>query len=216
MWPANFVWVPRVTAAEIAAGTGQDVRLWAVVDVKSMIDTWAPLAPGVLVNPMTTRGDMIYASASGTPATAARRGIGSANTVLSSDGADPVYATIAAILASLLTTAGDRVVRNGSGAVVRLPVGSVALGAGTDIDFAAGDVFTKTISGSTTFTASNETWGWPTVLLILAVSGSPAEPTWPGTTTKVGTGTWSTSATNYVFLTRTGSGTFIRTVGQAS
>lgn len=177
---------------------------------------WTSAAPATMSNPMTTRGDLIRASATGTPATPARLALGSANTVLSSDGTDPVYATIAAILASLLTTAGDRAVRNGSGAVVRLPIGPVTLGSGTDIDFAAGDVQTKTISGSTTFTASNETWGHPTVLLILAVSGSPAEPTWPGTTTKVGTGTWSTSLTNYVFITRTGSGTFIRTVGQVT
>lgn len=140
---------------------------------------------------------------------------GAAGSVIASDGSSWLSSTIASVLGYLLTTAGDRLVRNGSGAVVRLPVGATAL-SGTAIDFAAGDIFTKTISGATTFTASNETWGHETVLLILAVSGSPVEPTWPGTTTKVGTGTWSTSATNYVWLTRTGSGTFIRSVAQAT
>lgn len=175
-----------------------------------------PYPPSGLTNPMTSRGAMITGGVpSGGVAPATALALGSANTVLSSNGTDPVYATIATILASLATTTGDRIVRNGSGAVVRLPVGALAMPA-DDIDFAAGDVQTKTISGSTTFTASNETWGHATVLLVLAVSGSPAEPTWPGTTTKVGSGTWSTSLTNYVFLTRTGSGTFIRSVAQAS
>lgn len=91
MWPANLVWVPRVTAAEIAAGTGQDVRLWAVADVKSMIDTWA--ATG-FANPMTTIGDIIYASASGTPATAARLAVGADFAVLSATPTVPGYKKI--------------------------------------------------------------------------------------------------------------------------
>lgn len=115
---------------------------------------------------------------------------------------------------SALTTPGDRLVHNGS-AVVRLPTGTVAMGSGTEIDFAEGDVFTKTLTNVPTFTAANETWGHPSVVLEIEPAGY-GEPTWPGTTLPLEGGTWSTVHTNYVVLTRLGAGSFVRAVSQVA
>jgi hypothetical protein len=114
-----------------------------------------------------------------------------------------------------LTTTGDRLVASGENTLARLPIGPVAIGA-SEIDFAAVTVHTKTISGATTFTAANDTYGHQSILLVLAVSGAPAAPTWPGTTTVVGSGTWSTTVTNYCWLTRTGTATYVLTYSQAA
>jgi hypothetical protein len=125
-------------------------------------------------------------------------------------------------LSGLLTTTGDRLVASGANTLARLPIGPVALSIveGTPdtavIDFAAGTVFTGTLDEATTFTAANDTWGHQSIMLILAVSGAPAAPTWPGTTTRVGSGTWSTTATNYCWLTRTGTATYVLTYSQAA
>ncbi len=48
---------------------------------------------GGMSNPMTTAGDTIYASASGSPATAARLGIGSTGQLLTVVSGDPAWAT---------------------------------------------------------------------------------------------------------------------------
>ncbi len=115
---------------------------------------------------------------------------------------------------SALTTAGDQFAHNGS-TVTRLPRGTVAMGSGTEIDFAAGDRFTKTLTGATTFTATNTSWGHRSVLLEIEPDGQ-AEPTWPGTTTALEGGTWSTVHTNFVVLVRRGAGTYLRTVSQVA
>lgn len=91
--------LPRPTTLEITAGNGTVRKGWAVADVKAAVDEYAPAAPGVLVNPMTTRGQVIYASADGTPAPAAALNPGAAGTVLTSGGpgADPLWAAVSGI-----------------------------------------------------------------------------------------------------------------------
>jgi len=85
--------------------------------------------------------------------------------------------------------------------------------AASDIDAKAGNTQTKTVSGPVTFTASNFGIG-DEVLLELAVSASPAEPTWPATTTKLGTTAWDPAQTNFVVFrcTNTTGPTFIRVI----
>lgn len=156
----------------------------------------------------------------------------------------PYPFSAASYLLGLLTTAGDLLIRGVSG-LARLPIGTTGqflrvvgglpawatvviqpTGTGTvttgedtpdtaALDCTTGNVFSFTVDEATTVSETGMEIGW-TVLMIIAVSSSPVEPTWPGTTTKIGTATWSTSATNRVYLTKTGSGTYDRVVAQAT
>ena len=101
----------------------------------------------------------------------------------------------------------------GVDAVVAAPY-NVAMAA-NDIDAKLGAVQTKTVNGATVLTASNFAPGM-TVLLILAVAGSPVEPTWPGTTVTLGSRAWDPAVTNYVFLTCTSAGNYVVTITQAA
>lgn len=93
----NSVWLPRPPAPVIVAGTSPQVYGWAPADIAAAIAALAPLAPGVLVNPMTLRGQIIYASADGTPSPPAALSPGVAGTFLRSNGpgADPSYEAVA-------------------------------------------------------------------------------------------------------------------------
>lgn len=184
-------WFPRPSAAEIAAGTSTETRAWAPVDIVSAINTWAPSAPGVMANPMTTIGDMIYASASGTPATPARLAAG---------------------------PEGAEVRINASGVPVWIPAGETALsiaGGLSTIDMAAGRTFTGTLTGAVTFSVSN-TWGHRSFALILTNSGVVAEPTWPTGSLLWGEGTWDTAngAKNVVVFTWRAAGSLGYSIGQ--
>lgn len=70
---------------------------------------------------------------------------------------------------------------------------------GTDVDW-SNDArnYTKTVSGTVTFTESNASGyaGTPygEVALVLTNSGTVAEPTWPGTWTDVGSTSWDTTS----------------------
>lgn len=186
-----LVWVPRVTAGEIALGNGQYVRLWAPADILSMINTWASSAPGVMSNPMTTIGDMIYATNTASPATPGRLAAGAE---------------------------GSEFRINASGIPVWIPAGETALsisGGLCTIDMTAGRTFTGTLSGAVTFSVSN-TWGHRTFALRLVNSGTISEPTWPTTSTRAGEATWVTTsgAVNWVFFTWRSAGSLVYSIGQ--
>lgn len=76
------VWFPRPSAAEIAALTSPETRAWAPEDIGDAIS-----GTGALINPMTTTGDMIYATNTATPATPGRLGAGAVGTFLGGNGA---------------------------------------------------------------------------------------------------------------------------------
>ena len=93
------------------------------------------------------------------------------------------------------------------------PLASAAMAA-SDIDASAGAVQTRTISGATTFTASNFLPGVD-VLLILTNSGAQSEPTWPTTTTSKGSTAWdgADAAVNRVVLAmETTAPTYLRVI----
>ncbi len=93
---------------------------------------WATVA----TNPLTTRGDIIYASNTATPATAARLGIGASGTVLKG-GTDPSWAAIVNADITLGTIAGDKLVVTADGSLVT-PISTTA----------------QTVAGVKTFTSS--------------------------------------------------------------
>jgi hypothetical protein len=80
---------------------------------------------------LTTRGDIIYRNAT----IPARLAVGAANTLLVSDGTDPIYRTLAAEMDTLLTTRGD-IAKVGATTTERLALGAkntVLQSDGTDI-----------------------------------------------------------------------------------
>jgi len=74
---------------------------------------------------------------------------------------------------------------------------------GTAIDWAAAQVFTKTLSGATTFTYANDEIG---MVKDLVLTGDYAI-TWP-TGTKIITGTYDGSVTNLIQVTKTAAGQY--------
>jgi hypothetical protein len=144
-----------------------------------------------MANPMTTIGDMIYASNTATPATPARLAAGAE---------------------------GSEIRINSSGIPVWIPSGETALsiaGGLCTIDMSAGRTFTGTLTGAVTFSVSN-TWGHRTFALRLVNSGTIAEPTWPTTSTRAGEAEWVTTdtAVNWVFFTWRSAGSLVYSVGQ--
>ena len=125
----------------------------------------------------------------------------------------PVYTDAQAVAAitALTSTAGDTLARNVAGELTRVGIGPVAMGA-SDVDFSAGFLQTKTVSGTVTLTASNYTWARPFVTLELTNSGAVALPTFPGTTTVIGTWNSATGAVNRITLVWAGGTTFRATI----
>lgn len=104
--------------------------------------------------PLTTRGDIVIRNASNLTA---RLGIGTTGQVLTSDGADVVWAAASGGFADPMTTRGDIIIRNTSNAVDRLGVGTVGqvlTSDGTDVAWAdaAGG------SGVLSYTGAITTW----------------------------------------------------------
>ena len=110
-------------------------------------------------NPLTTRGDLIYRGASDP----ARLAVGSANTVLRSDGTDPAWATITSMLDSLFSSTQGAVLFRGAAAWQALAIGTSghflkSNGAGADPSWAAGG------GGgvSSPLTTKGDIWGYST------------------------------------------------------
>lgn len=172
-WPKNLVWDPRVSAAEIAQGTGTDPnRQWAVVDVRSMVWTWAPSAPGIMSNPMTTRGDMIRASVTGTPATPARLALGVVGTLLGSDGTDPVYVNQITSPPVIVGTAGTAITTYTSTATGTVSSwGASGLPSGLAIDSGTGAITgTPAAAGVSTVTLTATYADGSTAVKVLSVT----------------------------------------------
>lgn len=89
-------------------------------------NTWASYGQStfsIMVNPMTTSGDVIYGGASGA---ATRLAAGTSGYALTTQGAGsaPIWA---AVLANPMTTAGDMIVATTSGVPTRLPISGTNL-----------------------------------------------------------------------------------------
>lgn len=85
-----------------------------------------------------------------------------------------------------------------------------------DVDFSAGDRFTKTITTGQTITFSNEANGHREVVIRFTNSGVTAMPAWPSGMVRVGTGAWVTTDTtvNTVVIIRYATGDYQYTVSQ--
>jgi hypothetical protein len=170
---------------------------------------------------LTTRGDTVREGVSG----AERLALGLTGEALVSDGTDMVWG---AGINSLLTTRGDTI-RRGASAGERLALGAqyqALMSDGTDVywdyptpppvtyDLSGGTVIdahngayqTDTITSPPAFTASNFKTSWVVKLILTNSGGTVAEPNWPGTEKKLGTGTWddANSAVNHVWISYDG------------
>lgn len=126
---SGFVSAATTTSTEIGYVNGVTSAIQTQLDAKAS-------------NPLTTTGDMIYASNTATPATASRLSIGSANQLMSSNGTVPTWSLLvnasvsasAAIALSKLaaTTVSRALVSDGSGFV------SAATTTSTEIGFVNG------------------------------------------------------------------------------
>ena len=74
-----------------------------------------------MVDPMTTRGDIIYKNASGVTT---RLGVGTNGQVLTTDGTDLSYENPSADFADPMTTIGDMIYRDGSNDTAKLAIGT--------------------------------------------------------------------------------------------
>ena len=101
---------PKVSGIGGATISGTPAAGEAVVATSGSAASWQ----AVVVNPMTTEGDIIYDHS----AAPTRLGIGAAGTILSSNGTDPSWGN------GPMTTKGDLIVGGTSGAPARLPVGT--------------------------------------------------------------------------------------------
>ena len=196
-----------ITSAKLAAGVAVSVAdlastlvskgasLIGVYDVGALFTAenveavLQELGASSLATLFTARGDIVRAGIGGV---AEVLGLGTAYKTLVSDGTDVVWDFQAP------------------------PPIRVAMSA-EDIDFVAGAVQTDTVDGAKTYTASNYKVGW-VIHLELTNSGAQSEPTWPGTTTTIGTGTFlgDDAAVNHVYLecTNTVGPTFAISISQ--
>lgn len=130
----------RNTVADGSAGVGAAVDFSAgTKDVTNDIP-----AASQIVNPMTTRGDIIYRNAT----TAARLAVGSSGKVLQSDGTDPAWTELATPAQILAGTANKVIAADD----LVTAMAGVALSDGANIatDLATGVYFTVTLAGNRT------------------------------------------------------------------
>lgn len=122
---SGFITAATTTATEIGYVNGVTSAIQTQLDTKT-------------TNPLTTTGDLVYASNTATPATAARLGVGSASTVLVVAGGLPTWNTIAnasitaaaaiALNKLAVVTASRALVSDGSGFVSAATTTSVEIG----------------------------------------------------------------------------------------
>jgi Repeat of unknown function (DUF5907) len=140
--------------------------------------TLVATAGGGMSNPMTTTGDIISASASGSPATPARIGIGSTGQLLAVVSGSPAWSST------------GLVITQSSSAIIAATPGSTIT-----FNLALGNIQSVTLGANSTLVFSGATIGQQFVLnLQQAASGGPYSPTWPATASApYGTGiTWMT------------------------
>jgi hypothetical protein len=114
-------------------------------------------------------------------------------------------------LLSILTASGDYLYRTAAGALAASHQGTVALGA-YEIDWSAGDRFTKTLSGGDVFTHVN-TEAKSAIRLVLTVNGQ-ALPS--GLGTMIGGQEWNAAwTTAYVWIAKDGAGGYEYTLAGA-
>lgn len=101
-----------------------------------------------MTNPMTTVGDLIYASTNGSPATAQRLGIGSAGQILTVVGGIPQWANAVTGFTNPMEAIGDIIIGSTGGTAIRLAGGS----SGQVLTMSGGSPQWTTISGSGTVT----------------------------------------------------------------
>lgn|GEM_PF-4194372 len=86
----------------------------------SAIPAWIVPPTSGLVDPMTTRGDLIARLAGGT----GRLALGASGYVLTSNGTDAVWAAATGGFTNPMTTLGDTIIGGAAGAATRLPIGT--------------------------------------------------------------------------------------------
>lgn len=147
-------------ATAFVAGTNSDTTAWVSglgASTNCFVTSGGGGSGSGMSNPMTTTGDLIYASSGSTPA---RLAIGTTNYVLTVVSGVPAWAANSAGFSDPLTTRGDIIYRNAS-TTTRLPLGTagkVMLSDGTDAVWTSisGD-FTVNGSGVTAIGASKVT-----------------------------------------------------------
>lgn len=123
----------------VPGGTREPVFYADTISARQ-IDVWQSLnlaggGTGLMTNPMTNTGDMIFSNPASTPV---RLPIGAANQVLTVVGGVPTWQNSAAGFANPMTTIDDIILAAAAGAPTRLPVG--ALGTFLSVNPATGHV----------------------------------------------------------------------------
>lgn len=114
------------TVNPLVPGGARDPVFYADTISARQIDVWQSLnlaggGTGLMTNPMTNTGDMIFSNPASTPV---RLPIGAANQVLTVVGGVPTWQNSAAGFANPMTTQDDIILAGAAGVATRLPVGA--------------------------------------------------------------------------------------------
>ena len=146
--------VGKIQGKAIAAPTSSE-------DAKAIVYNHAGTAwayADVLRDVLTTRGDLLYRGASAE----GRLAIGAANTLLKSDGTDPGWGTLTALLDAVFSSSQGAILYRGSSAWSALAPGTSGhylktQGAGAD------PVWASVSAGSSPLTTKGDLWGYSTL-----------------------------------------------------
>jgi hypothetical protein len=114
------------TVNPLVPGGAKDPVIYADTITARQIDVWGSLnlaggGTGLMTNPMTSTGDMIFSNPASTPV---RLPVGAANQVLTVVGGVPTWQNSAAGFANPMTTVDDLILGGAAGVATRLAVGA--------------------------------------------------------------------------------------------